>query len=94
MDFLDTIAQIITTKDILPSVSADSARLRLILNLVFGIAGAIAMLVITVAGFRYVISHGDSSLIARSKNAIIYALVGLAVCITALGIVNFVMGKV
>ncbi len=94
MEFFDTLAQIIVTKDVFPAVSADSARLRLILNIVFGIAGGIALLVITIAGFRYVISHGDPSLIARSKNAIIYALVGLAVCMAALGIVNFVMGKV
>lgn len=93
-DFFDIFGQLIVTKDVLPNVSTDASRLRIILNIVFGIAGAIALLVITIAGFRYVISHGDSSLIARSKNAIIYSLVGLAVCMTALGIVNFVMGRV
>lgn len=84
------IAQTIKT-DSLPNPTTDSARLQLILNIVFGITGAIALLVITVAGFKYVVSHGDPNLIAEAKNAIIYAAVGLVVSIAAIGIVNFVI---
>jgi len=68
--------------------------LRLILTLTFSITGSIALLVITIAGFRYVISHGDPNLIAQSKNSIIYALVGLIISIFAIAIVQFVIGKV
>lgn len=78
----------------LPQVSTGSERLRSILTIVFTITGSIALLVITVAGFRYTISHGDPQLIARSKNAIIYALVGLAVSLAAVAIVSFVVGRV
>jgi len=78
----------------LPQVDPSEARLRLILTLVFTITGSIALLVITIAGFRYVISHGDSQLIAQSKNAIIYALIGLVISIFALAIVQFVIGRV
>jgi len=86
------VAQVINLQT-LPNVSTDTARLKIIFNLVFTLTGAIALLVITIAGFRYAISHGDASLIAQSKNAIIYALVGLTVSIAALAIVNFVVGK-
>lgn len=75
----------------LPNPSTDSARLKVILNLVFGIAGAIALLVITLAGFKYVLSHGDPNLISQAKETIIYAVIGLVICIAAIGIVNFVV---
>lgn len=75
----------------LPQISTDQNRMTLILNTTFTITGAIAVLIITVAGFRYVLSHGDPNLIAQSKKAIIYALIGLMVIITAAGIVNFVL---
>ncbi|HEX8762699.1 MAG TPA: hypothetical protein VF733_02955 [Candidatus Saccharimonadales bacterium] len=78
----------------LPNVSTGANRLRSILTIVFTITGSIALLVITVAGFRYTISHGDPQLIARSKNAIIYALVGLGVSMAAVAIVSFVVGRV
>ena len=73
--------------------TADSARLQLALSTVFLTLGAISLLVITIAGFRYVISHGDPRLISQSKNAIMYAVIGLVVSITAFAIVNFVIGR-
>lgn len=78
----------------LPNASTDEARIRSILSLVFTITGSIALLVVTIAGFRYTISHGDPGLIAQSKNAIIYALIGLVLSIFGLAIVSFVIGKV
>ena len=59
----------------------------------FVVMGAVAVFVITVAGFRYVLSHGDPKVIEQSKNAILYAVVGLIVCIAAYSIVNFVLGN-
>ena len=78
----------------LPKPAASSDRLQDILSLVFLITGAIALLIITIAGFRYTISHGDSRLIEQSKNAILYALIGLVISITAFSIVNFVIGRI
>jgi uncharacterized membrane protein YidH (DUF202 family) len=77
----------------LPKPSADSARLQTVLSTVFVITGAIALLIITIAGFRYTISHGDPRLIEQSKNAILYAVIGLVISITAFAIVNFVVGS-
>lgn len=75
----------------LPQTSTDAARLTIILNTTFVIVGAIAVMIITIAGFRYVLSHGDPNLIAQSKNAIIYAVIGLIVTISAAAIVNFML---
>lgn len=90
--FLNLLAQVNLAP--LPHVSADADRVQVILNIVFSIAGAICLLVITIAGFRYVISHGDPNLIAQSKNAIIYAVIGLIISLTAVTLVNFVVNWV
>ena len=71
--------------------TGSSSELQHILNLAFMVAGAIAVLIIVIAGFRYIISQGDSSTVASSKNAIIYAAIGLAVVMFAAAIVNFVV---
>lgn len=95
MDFLQQtiLAQSIDLTS-LPNPTTDEARLRVILTIVFSVTGSIALLVITIAGLRYVLSHGDPGLIAQSKNAIIYALIGLLLSIFALAIVTFVIGRV
>lgn len=74
----------------LPNVSTDN-RLQVILNIVLAITGAIAVLIIVLAGFRYIISQGDPNTVATARNAIIYSLVGLVVIMFAFAIVNFVL---
>ena len=75
----------------LPNVSADSDRLQTILNIVFAVTGAMAVLVIILAGVRYIASQGNPSQTSIAKNAIIYALIGLVVIMFAFAIVNFVV---
>ena len=62
------------------------------LNLFYFITGAVAVIMIIVAGVFYVISSGDSGKVARAKNMITYAVVGLVVILAAFGITNFVIG--
>ncbi len=68
-----------------------TGALQTILNIVLGISGAIAVLIIVLAGFRYIISQGNPSEVATARNAILYALIGLVVIICAFAIVNFVV---
>lgn len=75
----------------LPNPPADQGRINTAINITFAIMGAIALLTITIAGFRYVISQGNPSETAKAKNAIIYAGVGLAVAILAYSIISFVV---
>lgn len=74
----------------LPQVPTEG-RLQVIINTVLAITGAIAVLIIVLAGFRYIVSQGNPSEIATAKNAIIYSLVGLVVIMFAFAIVNFVL---
>ena len=68
-----------------------SGRLQVILNTVLGVMGAAAVLIIVLAGFRYILSQGSPNEITTARNAIIYSSVGLVVIMFAFAIVNFVI---
>jgi type IV secretory pathway VirB2 component (pilin) len=80
--------------DSLPQTAANSGTLRKILDVVFGIVGAISVLIVVIAGFRYITAHGDPKGVAQARNAITYAVVGLLVSLLAFSIVTFVLGNV
>lgn len=65
-----------------------------ILTIVFGLAGVIAVLVIVIAGMQFILSRGDPQKTATSRNAIIYAAIGLGISVLAFSIVRFVVGSV
>jgi hypothetical protein len=77
----------------LPQVPANGTSVQTVLEMVFGVLGALAVLMVTVSGLRYVLSAGDPSKIARAKDGIIYSLVGVAVAISAEGIIYFVLSR-
>lgn len=60
-------------------------------NLMLFIIGAIAVIMIIIGGFRYVISGGNSSNVTAAKNTILYAIIGVVVAILAYAIINFVV---
>lgn len=64
-----------------------------ILNTVFAWVGTIAVIVVIIGGVFYIISQGDPGKVARAKNAILYALIGLIVTLLSFAIVNFVLDK-
>ncbi|MGH7241498.1 MAG: hypothetical protein ACREGB_04340 [Candidatus Saccharimonadales bacterium] len=70
-----------------------SSEFQTILTFVFGVIGALSILMITIAGLRYITSAGDPQKAAGAKSALVYALIGLAIAISAEGIVAFVAGK-
>lgn len=77
----------------LPSVCASKGEIQTILQIVFAIAGALALLFIVISGFRYIVSSGEPQATAKAKNGIIYSVAGLAACILAEAIVTFVIGQ-
>lgn len=78
----------------LPEVSANEATAQKVLAIVFGLAAAVAILVILIASFNIVTGGGDPEKIARGKKAVIYSLVGLAVALSAEAIVYIVLGGI
>ncbi len=78
----------------LPTTPASSTELRFVLQIVFGILAAVAVLFVVIGGLRYTISGGDSQDMARAKNTIIYAIVGLIIALFAEAIVSFAIGYI
>jgi hypothetical protein len=76
----------------LPRTDINNTTIQNILGFIFGLAGAIAFLVIIIAGLRYTLSRGDPAAIKQSKETIIYAIVGLIIAVSGFGIVTFVFG--
>lgn len=64
------------------------------LKIAFAIAGAVAVIIIIIAGLRYTISSGNPQEAAKAKNAILYAIIGVVVCVVGYGIVTFVLGRI
>lgn len=87
------LADVSEVKLDLPHVQATPATIATIMTIIFTIMGAMCLLIVTIAGFRYVASRGDPNAVAKAKNTIIYALIGLAVAVSAATIVNFVVGN-
>ena len=61
-----------------------------IVDILSVIVGAVAVIMIIIGGFRYVISGGDSNGVSGAKNTIMYAIIGLVVVLFAQVIVAFV----
>lgn len=76
--------------DALPNVKTDNAVAN-ITGIVFGVTASIAFLMIVIAGFRYILAHGDPNATAQAKNTILYAVIGLIVSLAAFSIVTFVI---
>jgi len=77
-----------------PQVQANSDLVASVMKVIFTTAGIVAVLIITIAAFQYVLSQGDPQKTTKAKNTILYAVVGLIVAIAGYSIVAFVIGKV
>jgi arginine exporter protein ArgO len=62
------------------------------LTIVFGVAGAVAFAVVVFAGLKFVLSSGNPQEMAKAKDTIINAIIGLVVAASAVIIVQFVVG--
>ena len=59
-----------------------------ILSLVVGIG---SVLMITISGFRFVVSGGEANTVKSARSGIVYALIGIVVVVLAQAIVAFVL---
>jgi len=79
------------TLDPLPKPTASDSVINSVLSIVFGTMAAVAVLVIVIAGLRYILANGDAQSMAKAKNTIIYALIGLVISMAGFSIVTFVL---
>ncbi|NCQ54286.1 hypothetical protein COV88_03170 [Candidatus Saccharibacteria bacterium CG11_big_fil_rev_8_21_14_0_20_41_19] len=64
-----------------------------VLGMVYTAAGIIAVITIIIGGYMYTISGGSPGEVEKSKNTILYAVIGLIVIIGAFVITQFVLGR-
>jgi hypothetical protein len=55
--------------------------------------GAISLLMLVIAGLRYILARGNAESTAQARNMITYSVIGLIVAALASTIVNFVLGN-
>lgn len=67
--------------------------IRLALQLLSIVAGVIAVIMLVVAGFKYITSQGDANSAASARNTLLYAIVGIVIVAFAQIIVKFVLAK-
>ena len=65
--------------------------LKKIINIFSIVVGVIAVIMIIVGGFRYIVSGGKQESVTGAKNTIMYALIGLIIVAVAQVIVRFVL---
>ncbi|HET6864210.1 MAG TPA: pilin [Candidatus Saccharimonadales bacterium] len=90
MKYLNDL-NLVTSKN-LPHAGTDST-VKNILTDAFVILGALAVLMIVIAGLRYIFARGNPDATAQAKNMIQHSLVGLILAALAAVIVNVVLNK-
>ena len=64
-----------------------------ITNVLLFLLGAVAVIMLVIGGFKYVVSNGNAEQIKSAKNTIMYAIIGLVVAIVAYAVVSWVVDK-
>lgn len=70
------------------------ATLTTIVNVIVGVIGFVAVVMIVVGGINFAVSQGDAGKVAKARNTILYGVVGLVVALLAFAIVNFVLSNI
>ncbi len=64
-----------------------------VINIFSLVVGVVAVIMIIVGGFKYIISGGDSTNVTGAKNTILYAIIGLIIVALSQWIVRFVLSR-
>ena len=58
-----------------------------VINWFLGLVGLLAVLMLIIGGFRYLMSAGNDEATGKAKNTILYAIVGIVIVILSYAIV-------
>lgn len=93
MNILSQIAGLLNPNEIGFFVLDANTVLGKVLNLFYFITGVAAVIVIIVAGYYFTVGGNNPSTVSRAKNAILYAVIGLVIVISAFAITNYITGN-
>lgn len=69
------------------------SQVRNITNTMLLVIGIVAVIMLIVGGFRYVLSNGNEKAVGAAKDTILFAIIGIVVALLSYAIVNFVLGR-
>jgi hypothetical protein len=75
----------------IPKGQIDSTSLSSVFEIAFAALGSIAFIIIVVSGMKFVLSRGNPDAVAKARNTIIYAAIGLVISMLSFAIVRFVV---
>jgi amino acid transporter len=94
----DTETQYFPDSETIDLVSSDEDSLTetviKIINAVLGILGLIAVIIILIGGFKWMVANGSEERVKDAKDTIKYGLIGLSIILLAYIIVQVVMSAV
>lgn len=64
-----------------------------VVNILSIIIGVVSVIMLIIAGFRFITANGDANAISSARNTIIYAIVGLVIAVLAQAIVHYVLNS-
>lgn len=95
MEIKNLAAGLVTKDQInIPTTDVTDVRVSTIYTLVFTVVGGVSVIVIILSGIKFITSQGDPQAVAKARNSIIYAAVGLAISVAAFSIVTFVINRI
>ena len=78
----------------LPTIEAGQPALTAFLSVLFGVLAGIAVIIIVIQGIKFSTAQGDPQKTTDARRAIIYALVGLTVSLSAEVAVRVVLARI
>jgi hypothetical protein len=75
----------------LPVVQATNGQLTVIMQLVFGVIGAATVIIVIIGALSMSMAEGDAGKVAKARQTVIFALIGLFICVSAEAIIAFVV---
>ncbi len=90
---LAVVVQSTDYKTGLPQPKANDGQIDTIVQIVIATLAAISVLMIVIAGFRFVAGQGNPQEVAKARSTMLYAIVGLLLAICAQAIITLALGK-
>lgn len=64
-----------------------------IINVALGFLGVVAIVIVLIGGFKYMVAGGNEENVGKAKKWIISGIIGLAIVLSAYAITSFVLAK-
>ena len=64
-----------------------------LINVALGFLGIIAVVIVLIGGFKYMVSGGNEEKTAEARRLIVSGIIGLAIILSAWAITSFVIGQ-